>query len=357
MTHDGGATTASGGAVCEDDVVALYHCLLDRAPESRFAIEAHMTAPSVRALVTALVAAPEYQALHRGVHPWEIFAASCDARSIILSHAAPTPASRPGCLTNYLGVTTDVRFVASLASRGGEVEGPPIPGNFHAEMVEWAAVLRSVDLARGRYAVLELGAGWGCWMVNAAAAARARGLATFAVGVEGDPDHVAFMRAHCAGNGFGEDVAQIVAAVAGPAAGVALFPMFQTGAEHYGQEPRFFPDAAAAEAALATGAFRQTPVVTLSALLGEHGPVDLVHIDIQGGETDLVAGSLDALGRLCRYLVIGTHSRTIDGDLLRLLGGAGWTLEFEKPATIAIDPAGGTATLLDGTQGWRNSRL
>jgi hypothetical protein len=39
----------------------------------------------------------------------------------------------------------------------------PIPGDFHAETIEWIGVLKAVKAAGQRFAVLELGAGFGTW--------------------------------------------------------------------------------------------------------------------------------------------------------------------------------------------------
>ena len=63
-----------------------------------------------------------------------------------------------------------------LDGRAGEVEDMPIPANWHADIAEWAAALRAVELARGTFSMAELGCGWGCWMNNTGVAARAAGL-------------------------------------------------------------------------------------------------------------------------------------------------------------------------------------
>ena len=60
------------------------------------------------------------------------------------------------------------------------------------------------------------------------------------------------------------------------------------------------------------------------------------------------------------YLVIGTHSRKLDGDLVDLFHGEGWVLEHEKPSRFTFVP--GVKLLesmneADGTQVWRNPRL
>ncbi|UEM21144.1 hypothetical protein JL100_029475 [Skermanella mucosa] len=53
-------------------------------------------------------------------------------------------------------------------------------------------------------------------------------------------------------------------------------------------------------------------------------------------------------------MVIGTHSRQIEGRLMDSLPKAGWTLEMERPAIIRLSE-GTQLTLVDGIQGWRNT--
>src|SRR5262245_56005278 len=80
------------------------------------------------------------------------------------AHSGP---GSPGFVTDFLGCRTRVSSVKSAAALDGTVEGYPIPNNFHALACEWAASLRPVlDAAsRGRLVVVEVGAGWGPWLV------------------------------------------------------------------------------------------------------------------------------------------------------------------------------------------------
>jgi hypothetical protein len=58
-----------------------------------------------------------------------------------------------------------------------------------------------------------------------------------------------------------------------------------------------------------------------------------------------------------RYLVVGTHSRKLDGDLLALMYQAGWDLEHEKPVGFTHNKRLQTLermTSTDGVQVWRN---
>jgi hypothetical protein len=149
---------------------------------------------------------------------------------------------RDGYLTNFLGVVIHCKFLPKiLEDRGGQVEGIPIPANWHADIAEWGAALRAVDLAKKTFAMAELGCGWGCWMNNTGVAARRRGLKPYLIGVEGDKGHVAFAREACATNGFGEDKVRLYHGIAAATTGTALFPRQTTSGVEWGLEPQPSP--------------------------------------------------------------------------------------------------------------------
>ena len=87
---------------------------------------------------------------------------------------------------------------------------------------------------------------------------------------------------------------------------------------------------------------------------------DLVHFDVQGSEAELCSASAENLNQRVRWLVIGLHSRKIDGDLIDLFFRHGWILENEKPTRSNYNPSAPSLEamiILDGTQVWRNPRL
>ena len=55
----------------------------------------------------------------------------------------------------------------------------------------------------------------------------------------------------------------------------------------------------------------------LSEILGD-SPIDLLHIDVQGAELGLIEANLDLLARQVKGIMIGTHSRVIEGSLIGL---------------------------------------
>lgn len=97
-------------------------------------------------------------------------------------------------------------------------------------------------------------------------------------------------------------------------------------------------------------------MVPLSDLMRSKSHVDLLHMDIQGGEADLIASSLKLLTERVRYLVVGTHSRQIEGAIFDVLLDAGWKLEIERPAVLSLADKSPVVTV-DGVQGWRNSAI
>jgi FkbM family methyltransferase len=289
--------------------------------------------------------------------PFHHYNARFDALETIEAHARSDLVPHPAYLTNFLGVRIDPKFLPQiLHGREGEVEPIPIPANWHADIAEWAAALRAVDLAKSRFTMAELGCGWGCWMNNTGAAARARGLEVQLAGVEADQGHIAFAREACSINGFSPEQVALHHGIAGASSGWALFPRQEVAGEEWGLEPTFEASPEGRREAVASGNFDELPVIALADVIGENAKLDLLHIDIQGGEADLIESARSVLDERVAYLLVGTHSRQIEGRLFSTLLGSSWQLEIERPAILALNDSG-PSTLVDGVQGWRNLEI
>lgn len=238
----------------------------------------------------------------------------------------------------------------------GTVEAVPIPANWHADIAEWAAALRAVELAQDKFTMIELGCGWGCWINQTAAAARRLGLKLDLVGVEGDVGHIAFARESTTTNGIAPSELTLHHGIAAAETGIALFPRQDAPGGTWASAPVFGASEEEQSRLLATGHYDALPTVALSDVIGDRSRVDLIHIDIQGGEADLVAACLPVLDQRVGYLVIGTHSRQIEGQLFEALESAGWVPEIDRPAILDLSlPA--PYIRVDGLQGWRNPRV
>lgn len=290
--------------------------------------------------------------------PFIHYNAIIEPQGIISRHAAPDLKPHDGYLTNYLGVLIDPKFFPTiLEERAGQIDPIPIPANWHADIAEWGAALRAVDLATHTFTVMELGCGWGCWLNNTGVAARRAGLDVHLVGVEGDSGHAAFALQCCADNGFQTDQVTIHRGIAAPQPGIALFPRQQHAGAHWGLQPVFGATDDQHQSAIDSGNFDAVPMLALADLLAPHDRVDLLHVDIQGGEADLVDGCTASLSEKVAYMVIGTHSRQIEGRIMDTLSSLGWILEIERPAIYGAVDAQGPLLTVDGVQGWRNPVL
>jgi FkbM family methyltransferase len=346
---------SQGGRPTRHDVHRAYRELLERDPESEATIAFALSYPSVADLYLSIAKSAEYVAKTKPV-PFAQFNACIDVAGIIRGHDHPGSAAVPGHVVNFLGVKMNARFMPVPEHFAGTVMGLPIPTNFHADMSEWGSALRAVDLARGSFTVLELGCGWGCWMINTSAAARHRGLAVHAIGVEADTAHLGFAREALATNGFAEGESTLLEGVVAARPGTALFPKPDRHGRDYGSEPLFGLEGEELERTLKSGRYDPVKVISLEEAMRGHARIDLLHIDIQGGEADLVRDTLPLLREKVAYMVIGTHSRPIEGKLFEHLADSDFKLEVERPALIELRDTG-PLTLVDGVQGWRNRAL
>ena len=316
-------------------------------------------------LVEALLASEEYrnQARHliagsatrrdRLYH----YNANFDPDEVMRRHAVPDLRSRPDYLTNFLGVLINPdHFGPLLTACRGLVEDLPIPANWHADMAEWGAALRAVDLARTSFTMIELGCGWGCWMNNTGVAARNAGLDVHLIGIEGDEGHISFAHQAVAANGFLPSQVRIHHGVAAAGAGTALFPRQARSGVSWGLEPIFGATDLQRADALEQASHDILTMIPLSELVRDHQRIDLLHVDIQGGEADLIADAIEVLNAKVAYLLVGTHSRQIEGRLFSMLLESGWCLEIERPAILTVQSCS-ISIGIDGVQGWRNPRL
>jgi hypothetical protein len=302
----------------------------------------------------AISESPEFRRkkLARNESPFWYYASSFDAEEVIFRHAAPEVRPSSEHLTNYLGVRIRPHFLPNILSgKEGEVEPAPVPANWHADIAEWGACLRALDLAGDHFTMIELGCGWGCWMNILSVAARQSGRTFRLYGVEADEVHLGYAREALADNGIGPENYQLLRGIAGAASGTALFPLIASGVD-WGGTALFGLDAAEMAARIEAGSHVEIPVADIPALVDE--PVDLMHVDIQGAELALLTELYPYLCERVGYVMIGTHTREIEGGLIELFSrGGDWVMEMERGVIHRIID-GRPITICDGVQGWRN---
>ena len=239
----------------------------------------------------------------------------------------------------------------------------PIPDDgFHAEGIEYVALLDAIERFAndGTFVAVEAGAGWGPWLAMAGVVCRSRGVKdTHLIGIEASPARFALMCRHLAFNQLDQHH------------GVTV-ELFE-GAVWSHDGVIYFPDSAVEDMGAAAStdgsdmdyrgqqmAMREVPCTRLPSQVGEGREVDFLHIDVQGAEGEVVTSHLDWLNQRVHSMMIATHSRPLEGELMTLLNANDWMLHREKPchfeAGRAIDDWCG-ATTVDGSQYWINGKF
>lgn len=273
--------------------------------------------------------------------------------------ASPDAKPESGFVVDFLG--SRIRSTSlwkEARALDGQLIAIPVPADFHTEAVEWIGLLKAVRSAKHQYVAMELGAGFGPWSVAGAVAARRRGIKNIRLcAVEADPEHFQFLRQHFADNGFDPNLHTLFEAAVGVSTGITQWPVVEDSSETWGCRPiEGSKDYTGRE-------FQRTKavsVISMRDLVRRESCWDLIHIDVQGDEVNICRSCVEELDARVRWIIVGTHSRKIDGDFLELMCRAGWWLEHEKPTRFAFraNPATLEAmTTIDGTQVWRNPRL
>lgn len=302
---------------------------------------------------------------------------------VISSFPAYQGSGTKGFITNFLGVKTRTQFHNMFPGWDGLVESVPLPANCHATSLEWAGALRAVLEANERLVAVELGAGWAPWLVSLATAAQQRGVRqVHLVGVEGSQSHFDFMRTHFLDNELDPDQHQLLHAVVGKVDGQAQFPVLPDPSVHWGTAAIYSDSANVPSTALGKAmrrlrtwaspkrrfsrnshipgtppcdkAVEHVDCYSLNTLLRPLAAVDLLHVDIQGAEADVLLSAERAIRSKVKRIVVGTHGRDIEMQLLNGLARQGWLLEADE-ACVYVQQGTEMTLLRDGCQVWKNS--
>ena len=240
----------------------------------------------------------------------------------------------------------------------------PVPDDgLHAEALEYIGVCDSVHRAKGTYCIIELGSAWGPWISLGGVVARNHGIKTIdLVGVEAHPERFSLLKNQLVANELRPDTIQNATEIDG------IRCRLIQGAASSEHKTLWFPKVdikdmgAAASETNTSSDYRgltaeNFPVegFTLKEIIGDL-TVDLLHIDIQGAEFDVVNSGITTINSQVKSMLIGTHSRVIEGKLIETLYKHRWYLHREKPCRVSwlASPQSLEAmTQTDGTQYWR----
>jgi FkbM family methyltransferase len=173
------------------------------------------------------------------------------------------------------------------------------------------------------------------------------------------------MRQHFIDNGLSPDAHRLIKAAVGAEVGRARWPKIQDSSNYWGTRPARLQGEKVDDGDVNyLGGLLQeyidVEVIDVNEILNFEPLWDLVHIDVQGWEAIICRRAAKLLKERVRYLIVGTHSRKLDGDIYDQFHQEGWILEHEKPSQMKFAPGVKeleSMTLADGTQVWRNPAL
>jgi FkbM family methyltransferase len=235
---------------------------------------------------------------------------------------------------------------------------------FSEEYFEWIDLLAAVKTAKERFVMMELGAGYGRWLMRAAAAIKRYNPIPFIlIGVEGEPTHVEWMKLNFRNNGLDPDAHRVLHAAIGESSGMVYFPV---GDSHgWGQ---FIVDndktgpRKSRHSGIAYDDQFLTQLAPVRQLMIEDAAageplIDIIDMDIQGAEAAVMAQAIDFCSERVRLIHIGTHSHPLEDHVRDIFRKAGWLLRFDFPNFSNTPTEYGTLVFNDGVQSWANPRF
>jgi FkbM family methyltransferase len=272
----------------------------------------------------------------------------------------------PEYWANFLGVMTRKSFV-SWGSKPAvnQFVSAPLPA-FSEEYFEWIDVLEAVIHAKEHFTMIELGAGYGRWLVNAVAALKSvNDLPYTLIGVEPEPTHFKWMQLHFRDNGVDLSRAQLIEAAVTAREGTVWFYVGRPS-EWYGQAIAPAIDGSSLykfmarltrKATASNEEVRKVAALSLDGLLRPLYKVDLIDLDVQGAELDVLSAAKEQIDAKVKRVHIGTHSPEIEEGLRTLFTDLGWKKLNDYPMSSESETPYGRIKFGDGVQSWINSRF
>jgi FkbM family methyltransferase len=235
-----------------------------------------------------------------------------------------------------------------IERRAVRVDHPPVD----EEYFEWIALLTAVAAARDRFCLAEIGAGWGRWMISAAALCRQRRVPFHLVGVEAEPSHFEWIKMVLRDNDIDPDVQDLwCGAVADRDRDAVLLTGPDPPEQVWGHRT-IRPDQLASWVSLPGYKLRAVPGFSIETVLSRCEYVDLVDIDVQGVEHEILEPAFETLDMKVGIVHVGTHSTEAEQRLRAAFTRRGWHNAFSFPSHREVTTPFGAVAFTDGVETW-----
>jgi FkbM family methyltransferase len=338
-----------------EDVMTVFHETLNRDPDSEDTIRHFISSfKTTDALALHLLLGKEFQKQLKNSTALPKLKAQ-DYIDLYREFVVKSRPSKAGFIVGALGDETDIRY-SSVFQEKVQTSIPHHP--------EYWAVLIAAFTATGGFVAVELGAGFGGWLVKAALAARQRGISDVRVAaVEPDQTKFEWLHENLAHNDIDLSRSLLLRGTVGGADGVSFFPVLDDASVDWGARaisPQQY------EALKAQGyepldrrgqPYTGMKEYSIQTILAPFDIVDLLHVDIQGHELIAIRAALDIINRRVRFMFVGTHSAAIDAGLIETMSNSGWRALHIVPRHYGRNAVGQFVAGVDGDQLWENTRF
>ena len=296
------------------DVVASLYRALNREPDVTGldglvkAVREHGLDDVVRTFPGSV----EYQLIARPGPFWN-YAATFDPVATIRAHENRARKAVPNHRVNFFGVAVNVDRFAPQLKLENIVEPPPISGQLarrHGRIWRGLAGGR----ACGRYlhdGRTGLRVGLQLTSPQPLRASRARNRSLLAW--RGMKDTLSFRASPWETNWIPTAQYKLLRGVAAAKQGTAFFPKQDRAGSMWGLAPVFAASPAQIKTLRKDKNYAELKMISLPEVVADHPRLDLLHIDIQGGETNLIRDSIDILNTSglyrCRHPFAGHRRR------------------------------------------------
>jgi len=256
---------------------------------------------------------------------------------------------------DFLGGATRVAYNRGWAAHAMAAGKSVAPQNWppkNEHYLDWIALLTAVSKAKGVFRMAELGAGWAPWLTRGALAARQRAeiASCELLAVEADPTHYGWVLEHFRDNGLDPEAYHLLQGAVTNQPGRLRFPVIADPDVNYGASLQ------GAQAAQETIDVRGYAIPEL--LDRFSGPLDFLHIDIQGAEYDAVPPHLDLIKDRVRAIMIGTHNKDdLHDGLTDQFRAAGWAERLNLGRNRLNDTPWGPIQTNDGFLWFENTHM
>ncbi len=299
-----------------------------------------VTEPASQTIGSTAACAPSEPAPQKEIQPLSVPGAKGKTNRVprrVVRHAHPIFNSfRPfeglvpaGFHADYVGAMTRCEFSKTESASKQAVYVTTSSPAVNEEYLEYVNLLQAVANAQGTFTMLDLGAGYGRWLVRAACAVR-RGarLPACLVGIESNPERFQEMMTHFVDNGLRSEEHLLIESAVAAAGGALILNAIPDGA----------------------------PVVSLELLLGGLELVDLAAIHLPS-PIEILSGAADALDLQVKRIHISTETREVEASLRHLFQRLGWLCLNDYPCKSKSITPFGQIQFRHGVQSWLNPQL